>query len=76
MRLIRENVEIIVDDKKDTTALVEAGFKKLEAKAKDAAQGLNELTVDQLKQIAAEKEINVPSNIKKDELIKILEGGE
>jgi uncharacterized protein Smg (DUF494 family) len=74
MRLIRENVEIIVDNKKDTTGLEKAGFKKVETK--DTGKELSELTVDQLKQIAAEKEINVPSNVKKEELIKILEGGE
>lgn len=73
MRLIRDNVEIVVEDGKDISGLLKEGYKELKT---EDTQNLNGLTVDQLKGLAKEKDIEGISKMKKEELIEALEGGE
>lgn len=72
MRLIRDNVEIVVEDGKDISGLLKEGYKELKT---EDTQDLNELTVDRLKGLAKEKDIEGISRMKKEELIEVLEGG-
>ena len=68
-RLKKDNVEKVVVDEDYKDRLVKDGWKELV----DNNVNLNDLTTEQLKELAAEKGIEVPSKVKKDEIIKMLE---
>ena len=76
------NIERIVPDEAEHIhkQLINDGYSLLEKKQQEGTVtsniDLNKLTVDQLKELAKEKEIEGISNMKKEDLIKALEGGE
>lgn len=79
MILKKWNIEIIVPDESEHTynQLINEGYKIVEAKppqTTDNNKDLKILTVDQLKLLADEKKIEYDSKIKKEDLIKLLEG--
>lgn len=69
-RLIKDNVEKVYTDDALKSGLVEDGWKEVKEKDID----FNTLTVDQLKTLADEKKIEYDLKIKKEDIIKLLEG--
>ncbi|AJG98864.1 hypothetical protein LF65_02278 [Clostridium beijerinckii] len=74
-RLKRDNVERVVEKEFERESLLNDGYKLLEEKQDQSTTDFNQLTVDQLKELAKEKNIEGISNMKKEDLIKALEGG-
>lgn len=68
-RLKKDNVEKVVIDEDYKDRLVKDGWKELVGNNAN----LNDLTIEQIKELAAEKGVEIPSKAKKDEIIKILE---
>lgn len=66
-RLKKDNVEKVVVDEDYKQKLVNDGWKEL------VVNELNLLTIEQLKELAIEKGIEIPSKAKKDEIITMLE---
>ncbi|GEM_PF-4803078 len=77
-RLKKDNVEKIVVDEDYKQRLVNDGWKELidNVKGEDVVNELNLLTIEQLKELAIEKGIEIPSKAKKDEIIIMLEDAE
>lgn len=77
-RLKKDNVEKIVVDEDYKKKLVNDGWKELvdNIKGEDVVNELNLLTIEQLKEVAIEKGIEIPSKAKKDEIITMLEDAE
>lgn len=69
-RLKKDNVEKVVVDEDYKQRLVNDGWKEL------VVNELNLLTIEQLKEVAIEKGIEIPSKAKKDEIITMLEDAE
>lgn len=69
-RLVKNNVERVFADDALKDGLLKDGWKEIKKENLD----LNSLTVEQLKSLADEKEIEYDSKVKKDDLIKLLEG--
>lgn len=77
-RLKKDNVEKVVVDEDYKQRLVNDGWKELvdNIKGEDVVNELNLLTIEQLKEVAIEKGIEIPSKAKKDEIITMLEDAE
>lgn len=77
-RLKKDNVEKVVVDEDYKQRLVKDDWKELvdNVKGEDVVNELNLLTIEQLKEVAAEKGIEIPSKAKKDEIITMLEDAE
>lgn len=81
MILKKDNIERIVPDESEHIhkQLINDGYSALEKKKQEEIGtrdiDFNKLTVDQLKELAKEKNIEGISNMKKEDLIKALEGG-
>lgn len=74
-----DNVERVVDSQHALDTLLRQGYTLVEEEQQPIKEddiNLNELTVDQLKDMARDSEIEFPSKIKKEELINLLEGVE
>ena len=71
-RLIKDNVERVYTDEALKEQLTKDGWKEVGEKDIDFIS----LTVEQLKLLADEKKIEYDSKIKKEDLIKLLEGTE
>lgn len=65
------NIERVVETEYDRDKLIKEGYELVEEK--EVSNDLDSLTVDQLKEIAAEKGIEFNSKIKKNELIEMIE---
>lgn len=86
-RLVRLNVERVVNDEHTRDILINQGYKLVEGKEQQSStdeqthndteeknpNDLYKLTVEQLKAIAEERGIEVPGKIKKDDLVEMLE---
>ena len=66
--LIKDNVERIVLDEYARDRLINDGYKEIKKESE-----LNKLTVEQLKMIAAEKDLKFDEKIKKADLIILIE---
>ncbi|MBE6056799.1 Rho termination factor N-terminal domain-containing protein [Clostridium sp.] len=77
-RLIRDNVEHVVNDEYIRDKLIKQGYKLIEEtqNVQEDLKKLNELTIEELKELAKGKGIEGISKLKKDELIEVLEGSE
>lgn len=77
-RLKKDNVEKMVVDEDYKEKLVKEGWEELvdNTKGEDVFNELNLLTIEQLKELAIEKGIDIPSKAKKDEIIAIIEDAE
>ena len=73
-RLRKENIERVVIKESEKNSLISDGYKLIQDKVKEITVDYSKLTVDQLKELAKEKGIEGISNMKKDDLIKALEG--
>lgn len=71
VRLKRNNVEIEIQDESLVERYKSEGYEVIKLE-----QELSKLTIKELKALAEEKGIEVSSDIKKDALIELLEGGE
>lgn len=74
-KLVRLNIERVVTTEHARDILLSQGYKLVEEKEQQDSTGdksLKDLTVDQLKMLAEEKGLEVPSKIKKDDLIEML----
>jgi hypothetical protein len=68
-RLKKDNIEKVVIDEDYKNRLVKDGWE-------DIATELNLLNIEQLKELAIEKGIEIPSKAKKDEIITMIEDAE
>lgn len=77
-RLIRDNVERVVNDEYIRDALIKQGYKLIKEtqNVQEDLKKINELTIEELKELAKGKGIEGISKLKKDELIEVLEGSE
>lgn len=77
-RLKKDNIEKVVIDEDYKERLVKDGWKELvdNIKDEDVVNELNLLTIEQLKEVAIEKGIEIPSKAKKDEIITMIEDAE
>lgn len=71
-RLKKNNVEKVFEDDAFKEGLLNDGWEEV----KEDLMDLKSMTVDQLKSLADEREIEYDSKIKKDDLIKLLEDAE
>lgn len=71
-RLKKNNVEKLFEDGAFKEGLLNDGWEEV----KEDLMDLKSMTVDQLKSLADEREIEYDSKIKKDDLIKLLEDAE
>lgn len=71
-RLKKNNVEKVFEDDAFKEGLLNDGWEEV----KEDLMDLKLMTVDQLKSLADEREIEYDSKIKKDDLIKLLEDAE
>lgn len=70
------NVERIVDSEYDRDRFMKEGYELVEEKeeiSKECSNELDNLTVEQLKEIATSKGIEFNSKVKKNELIEMIE---
>ena len=70
------NVERIVDNEYDRDRFMKEGYELVEEKeeiSKECSNELDNLTVEQLKEIATSKGIEFNSKVKKNELIEMIE---
>jgi len=74
-RLIRSNIERVVNDEHVHDSLIKQGYKLIED-PENTNKNLSDLTVEGLKELAKEKGIEGISKMKKEELIEVLKGGE
>lgn len=75
-RLIKDNVERVVNDNHTRDILINEGYELVREAQTPIEVNLNQLTVEELKELAKEKDIEGVSKMKKDELIEVLEGSE
>ncbi|EPY2274504.1 Rho termination factor N-terminal domain-containing protein [Clostridium sporogenes] len=77
-RLIRDNVERAVNDEYIRDKLIKQGYKLIEEtqNVQEDLKKLNDLTIEELRELAKGKGIEGISKLKKDELIEVLEGSE
>lgn len=77
-RLVRANVERHVIDEHACNILISEGYKIIEDEEKETQglRSLNDLTIEELKELAEEEGIEIPLKTKKEVIIKLLEGGE
>lgn len=68
-RLKKNNVEKVFEDVAFKEGLLSDGWEEVEEKEID----FHSLTVEQLKSLAAERDLEYDSKIKKEDLIKLLE---
>lgn len=76
-RMKRLNVERVVDNEHSKEILESQGFKVVEDNCDPLGNAdYEELKVEDLKALAAEKGIEVPSKVKKEELIQLIKESE
>lgn len=78
MILQKDNVVKISDDAYKIARLKDMGFKEVveEKEFAPIVTNLKDLTVPVLKEMAADKDIEIPSKATKAEIIGLIEGGE
>ena len=72
-QLIRMNVVKVTNEEDVRDKLIAQGFKLVEKKKVVSPEGVNQLTVEKLRELAKEKGLEGYSKLSKDELIKLLE---
>ena len=72
-QLIRMNVVKVTNEEDVRDKLIAQGFKLVEKKKVVSPEGINQLTVEKLRELAKEKGLEGYSKLSKDELIKLLE---
>ncbi|NFP92409.1 Rho termination factor N-terminal domain-containing protein [Clostridium sporogenes] len=77
-RLIRDNVERVVNDEHIKDKLIKQRYKLIKEtqNVQKDLKKLNDLTIEELRELAKGKGIEGISKFKKDELIEVLEGSE
>lgn len=71
-QLIRMNVVKVTNEEDVRDKLIAQGFKLVEKKKVVSPEGVNQLTVEKLRELAKEKGLEGYSKLSKDELIKLL----
>ena len=67
------NVVKVTNEEDVRDKLIAQGFKLVEKKKVVSPEGINQLTVEKLRELAKEKGLEGYSKLSKDELIKLLE---
>ena len=81
IKFIKSNVERVAETEEQAEKLKSQGFERVTASDKDTAdaqpsnevKNIHDMTVKELRGVAKEKGIELPSSLSKDDIVKILE---